>query len=260
MGASSLRNEVVESQKFKSDLLKWKLILAAALGAAALGLNSKDRMPALLTLVPFVCIYADIVCYHNDLRVHVIGRFLRTYNECEAYNESIAFWKRYEESCVQHRGVFGLENFAMYWATLLLSLLIATLPLVPSSIITVTSAAGPMCVMTGSLGLLGSAAIRMYFLASIESLETDQRKRTVSWRCGWLLLFMCGLSEAAGGILLKEGGTAQNPFATTTAIGLMFISGVAIIGTIIAMFILAARAKNSRNEGKPLGAGERGGS
>jgi hypothetical protein len=38
-----LRDEIIESQKAKTDLLKWKLILVAGIGAAVLGFGSSSQ-------------------------------------------------------------------------------------------------------------------------------------------------------------------------------------------------------------------------
>lgn len=35
-----LRDEIIESQKARTDLMKWKLILVAAIGAAGFGIGS----------------------------------------------------------------------------------------------------------------------------------------------------------------------------------------------------------------------------
>lgn len=84
-----LRDEIVESQKARADLFKWKIILVATLGALALGLESdpqKAGAPAndpsfsheyLLCLIPLVCLYVDILCSHLNLRIMVIGRYLQ---------------------------------------------------------------------------------------------------------------------------------------------------------------------------------------
>jgi len=52
---SSLREEIVASEQLRSDLVKWKLIIVSALGAAGLGFtehselsSSPDRFPARL--------------------------------------------------------------------------------------------------------------------------------------------------------------------------------------------------------------------
>ena len=81
-----LRDEIIESQKARADLFKWKIILVAAIGAAALGLGATglggERAGThqyLLCLVPLVCVYTDVLCAHINLRIRVIGHFLRWY-------------------------------------------------------------------------------------------------------------------------------------------------------------------------------------
>jgi hypothetical protein len=125
-GTEQLRTEIGESQKVRVDILKWKLILVAALGAASFGLAAKDsgREPLLLALVPFVCIYADIVCYHHDLRILAIARFLRRGDD--------EFWRAYEEHCSSLRDMFSLEAAALFWSTMFLSSLVAAVGVILS--------------------------------------------------------------------------------------------------------------------------------
>jgi hypothetical protein len=40
-----LRDEIIESQKARTDLFKWKIILVAALGAIALGFEGSPQSP-----------------------------------------------------------------------------------------------------------------------------------------------------------------------------------------------------------------------
>jgi hypothetical protein len=74
-----LRVEIVEAQKARLDLLKWKVILVAALGAAASGIVETHRAsnPNLLfALVPLVCIYVDLLSRDQTLRIIVMSRYL----------------------------------------------------------------------------------------------------------------------------------------------------------------------------------------
>jgi hypothetical protein len=78
---SDLRTEIIESEKARSDLLKWKLIGVATLGAAGLGLNNPQqgvRTYFLLPLIPLLCFYADQLCRHLTLRILVIAAFRPT--------------------------------------------------------------------------------------------------------------------------------------------------------------------------------------
>jgi hypothetical protein len=123
-----LRDEIIESQKARADLSKWKLILIAAIGGAALGLGEKADpagaattrgILALFALLPLACLYVDVVCIHNDLRMMVIGRFLRM--------ETASDVGRYEEFCEKFRRVFGLENFALTGTTVVISAVVAAI-------------------------------------------------------------------------------------------------------------------------------------
>ena len=72
-----LRDEVVKLQKARLDLLKWKLILVAGLGAAALGVASDNSrgLPVLFALISFVCLFVDMVCAYIDHRILVSAAF-----------------------------------------------------------------------------------------------------------------------------------------------------------------------------------------
>ncbi len=56
-----LRDEIIESEKARADLMKWKFIAVAAIGAAALGVcvtgSTGDKPEYLMCLVPLVCVY-----------------------------------------------------------------------------------------------------------------------------------------------------------------------------------------------------------
>lgn len=122
-----LRDEIVESEKARTDLMKWKLILVAAIGAASFGIGSNvptgSNPPfVLLALVPFVCLYVDAICIHTEIRIITIARFLRTGGKGSLGANSIA--RKYEEYCTEFRARFSLEGFALLITTLGLSLLV----------------------------------------------------------------------------------------------------------------------------------------
>lgn len=116
-----LRDEIIESEKARTDLMKWKLILVAAIGAAGLGLGSNaspnGNPVVLLALIPFVCLYVDAICSHNEIRIMTIAQFLRTRDE-----NSVE--RKYEEYCTGHRWQFSLEGFALVVTTVGLSVLV----------------------------------------------------------------------------------------------------------------------------------------
>jgi hypothetical protein len=72
----AFKNEIIEAERSRTDLLKWKLILVAALGAIGLGINSPGStlQPTLslhlvLCLIPLVCVYVDLLCSHLGMRI-----------------------------------------------------------------------------------------------------------------------------------------------------------------------------------------------
>lgn len=117
-----LRDEIVESQKVRTDFLKWKLFLVAAIGAAAFGIGSRDSQSqspplVLLGLIPFVCLYVDAVCIHNQMRILIIARFMRRGSLGQTA-------KAYEEYCRTQRSAWSLEDFALVGTTIFLSVLV----------------------------------------------------------------------------------------------------------------------------------------
>ncbi len=113
--SSKLPEEIIETQKSRSDMLKWKLVLVAALGAAGLGLSEKVKAPPLvLAMIPFVCVYVDLLCCNCNVRAIVIGTY---------YSKSCR--DPYECFVGRHRHAFEMEDWALYWSTRLLCVLVA---------------------------------------------------------------------------------------------------------------------------------------
>jgi hypothetical protein len=78
----TLRTELVETQKVRSDLLKWKLLIVAGISGAALGLSKSGSGSAApnahfaLAVIPIACVYVDLLCRHLSLRNKAIGLFI----------------------------------------------------------------------------------------------------------------------------------------------------------------------------------------
>jgi hypothetical protein len=124
---SSLRNEIIESHKVRSELLKWKLIIVSALGAAGLGFTEHGGTRGaylVLLLIPLVCFYVDLVYRHVALRILLIGKFIGL-GFCgveTAYEHFVA--KATRMGPEKNLNVFGLEHWALGWSTGILSLLV----------------------------------------------------------------------------------------------------------------------------------------
>jgi len=86
VGVDKLRDEIIEAQRGHLDMVKWKIVLVAALGAVGLGFQGagapgggeRTALPAhyVLCLIPFVCAYCDLMLCTLLLRMHAIGAFI----------------------------------------------------------------------------------------------------------------------------------------------------------------------------------------
>ncbi len=130
------RQDIIYAQRTRADLLKWKLIISAALGAVGLGIyrpeakatDSLFPFELAFCLIPFVCAYVDLLCYHLNLRIFVINKFFKRFKvECPNqksqntnWENNIFFFQQYEATCDQVRSTFELESWALKWTSILL--------------------------------------------------------------------------------------------------------------------------------------------
>ena len=117
--SSKLPDEILGAEQCRSNYLKWKLFLVAALGASGFGLGGQyfgdEGQPPhlLLALIPFVCIYVDLLCTHLTLRILVIGSFYANVGH-----------DLYEQFVRQDRKDFRMEDWALYWSTYAICLIL----------------------------------------------------------------------------------------------------------------------------------------
>lgn len=107
-----LPDEILESEKTRSEFLRWKLVLCAALGAAGLGITSGSAVAppiGLLCLIPLACAYVDLLCTNLNLRIILIGRHFS--DQCDPYESFVG----------KYRIVFCLEDWALYGSTYVIS-------------------------------------------------------------------------------------------------------------------------------------------
>jgi hypothetical protein len=135
-----LREEIMQSQIAQNSLTKWKLGMIAAIGAAGLGALNQGEAPrelvVLWALIPFVCLYTDIVCYHVGVRVVAIARYFRLRQDSDSYKQllfhlnpaeraAIRVFDDYEWFCVKNRHQFLLEGIAIMLVSVVISAIIA---------------------------------------------------------------------------------------------------------------------------------------
>jgi hypothetical protein len=195
----NLRTEIVESQQARIDLLKWKIILIAGLGAVGFGLAGKDAtaMPVLLGFIPLVCAYVDVLCVHNDLRILVIAHFLRTHP-----SQTGAEARAYENLCATQRHTFALEEIALVGTTVTFSLLVALLGVAPGAW-RMFSAGGGSLTVAASAFLVAASAIG---LGVSVGASRFQKRRAAS-----LVQLAAVSSSGAGGAAPRSPESAPQP-------------------------------------------------
>jgi hypothetical protein len=124
----TLRTEIIETQKVRSDLLKWKLLIVAFIGGAALGFSgsSGGQNPSsaylALSVIPIGCFYVDLLCRHLSLRNKAIGLFISFRQE---ENELLREYERFYDTIFDKGwGRLSLESLALVGCTVLLSVAI----------------------------------------------------------------------------------------------------------------------------------------
>jgi hypothetical protein len=74
-----LRDEILQCESARADLLKWKLVIAGGVGAAGLGFAGSTGLrhaDLVLCVIPPAAVYVDLLCRHLTLKMLVIGTFL----------------------------------------------------------------------------------------------------------------------------------------------------------------------------------------
>ncbi len=176
----SLRNEIIESQKSRIDLLKYKLIGVATLGSIGLGLSNNSNPNVdpvyVICVIPFVCLYVDSLCWHNNLRILIISAFFKTCDPPDPY-ESFILQLHQPAKMEGHssRYFFEMEDLALKWSTYILSFLIVVFGLL--------KLAG-LIILSGATGLIAAYLLscsyktRESLVLKEESEEKCQVKRT----------------------------------------------------------------------------------
>ncbi len=136
---SQLNTEIIETQKSRYDLLKWKIIVFAALSATGLGLSNKPKSYADLVLccIPFICAYIDMLWYHLSLRNVAIGYFRRKMSAHRKDNhdpdstpfdgEYTLYQEWYEEFIEDAKGTYRLEKLCVYLSSVMISMILIVL-------------------------------------------------------------------------------------------------------------------------------------
>lgn len=134
----TLRQEVLQAQQTRSDLLKWKVFLIGVIGSVGLGLagaRPTSHADLVLCAVPLTCAYVDLLSRSLNLRMLVIGAFLR--QDDDPAGGTIKRYERFVHEMRAHseqsgdgllrslrpsQSPFALESWAVVWSTGVISL------------------------------------------------------------------------------------------------------------------------------------------
>lgn len=125
-GRPFIFDELLQSQKARNELMKWKLIIVAAIGSTALGLikpSAVTNLHLIILLIPLTCVYIDLLCRNLSLRSLKINKFTSNFNENESRNIDIEYYKFYQKLKKIDSGN-SLESVALIWSTILLTILV----------------------------------------------------------------------------------------------------------------------------------------
>lgn len=122
-----LKQEINQTLESEHDFAKWKLIVAAALGGAAMGLDKSNSAHIwLLLLIPFACAYIDLHLSQYQARILVLAQFIRRYQAIGQGEDVDNTLPDYEKCCEQLRSTkghfFDLGQFANRLASFTLSI------------------------------------------------------------------------------------------------------------------------------------------
>jgi phosphorylase kinase alpha/beta subunit len=123
-----LKEEINQTIESEHDFAKWKLIVAAGLGATALGLGQgSPRQTWLLLFIPFACAYIDLHLTQYQARILVLAQFIRRYHPAATGDDVDTTLQDYEKYVDDLRRArkghfFDLGQFAHLLASFGLSL------------------------------------------------------------------------------------------------------------------------------------------
>lgn len=130
MSAIHISQEVIESQKSRSELLKWKIIVVSILATVGLGVSKDiEKMELAFCLIPLVCAYVDALCLHLNLRIFSIGKW-HTLEIGKDLNKDFEYMKHYEEFIKRayECGAYRLEKLTILISSLVINFIVAVVP------------------------------------------------------------------------------------------------------------------------------------
>lgn len=127
-----LRTEIIESEKTKTDLMKWKLVLIAGVGSTTFGLAQSAillKFQYLICLLPCVCLYVDLIYFQINLKIISIGSFIRQLKPLDSQKPDIStmiLYEKYVEKIrkTQNQNSWSFERWAIQGSSILSSIFV----------------------------------------------------------------------------------------------------------------------------------------
>ncbi len=120
-----------EAQKARNELLKYKLIIVAAIGSAALGFFKADRTPNLFLIILFIpvaCVYVDLLCRNLAVRAMKINVFTAKHAINFSDDFDVQYYKFYQELKLQSGK--SLEAIVLEGSTILIIFIVTIMGLI----------------------------------------------------------------------------------------------------------------------------------
>jgi hypothetical protein len=169
------KNALLEAQKERDSLMRWKLILVSIIGAASLGFSKESPLPnakLALCLIPLTCVYVDILCRNLSIRTKMISLFL-----AQEMNDPLEkFYQRYTDPRYKHPRGSSLESYALRYSTIFLSLLVIPIGIIsysgnPLSVKTWFNWESALFYLSGFSGIIVSSIVEGRYQAQKKSLD-----------------------------------------------------------------------------------------
>ena len=166
-----ISNEIVESQKVRSDFLKWKLVVIATLATVGFGISdSYKRFELAFALIPFASAYIDALCLHLNLRIYSIGRW-HTTEQAKALDPDFEYMKEYEKFTdkLHECGAYNLEKWTIFYSSLVINSLIIVYSITHICDLSIHAFA---LLLSSVIGLILTVLLNRYLKSSKEKIKS----------------------------------------------------------------------------------------
>ena len=130
MDTSGLYTQLQSAQESRAQLMRWKLVVIAGIGAPALGftgIKANVSSHLALAVIQLACLYIDVMCRELSIRSKRVSTFLSN------REHSDKFAKDFETFYRSTKRGFSLESFALIGSTVVSSILVGIIGFVLSS-------------------------------------------------------------------------------------------------------------------------------